>query len=108
MAVGYDNIDLAAATKRGVLITNTPGVLTETTADMAFALLLASARRLNDGEQAVRDGSWGPWHPTWLLGQQVHGTTIGIVGPGRNETVRAPAHSDSPKNHTGYALWDTC
>lgn len=83
MAVGYDNIDLAAATKRGVLITNTPGVLTETTADMAFALLLASARRLNDGEQAVRDGSWGPWHPTWLLGQQVHGTTIGIVGPGR-------------------------
>lgn len=83
MAVGYDNIDVAAATERGVLVTNTPGVLTETTADLAFALLLAAARRLSEGERAVVDGSWGPWHPTWLLGQQVHGATLGIVGPGR-------------------------
>jgi glyoxylate reductase len=83
MAVGYDNVDIPAATARRVLITNTPGVLTETTADMAFALLLAAARRLAEGERAVRDGEWGPWHPTWLLGREVHGATLGIVGPGR-------------------------
>ncbi len=83
MAVGYDNIDVAAATAHGVLVTNTPGVLTETTADLAFALLLATARRLSEGERAVRNGSWGPWHPTWLLGRQVHGATLGIVGLGR-------------------------
>lgn len=83
MAVGYDNIDVPAATARGVLVTNTPGVLTETTADLAFALLLASARRLAEGEAAVRDGSWGPWRPSWLLGREVSGATIGIVGPGR-------------------------
>jgi glyoxylate reductase len=90
MAVGYDNIDVAAATARGVLVTNTPGVLTETTADLAFALLLAAARRLPEGEQAVRAGQWGPWHPTWLLGREVHGATLGIVGPGRigNATAR--------------------
>ena len=83
MAVGVDNIDVAAATERGVVVTNTPGVLTETTADMAFALLLAAARRLPEGERAVREGAWGPWHPTWLLGPEVHGATLGIVGPGR-------------------------
>ena len=83
MAVGYDNIDVAAATERGVLVTNTPGVLTETTADLAFALLLASARRLAEGEAAVRRGAWGPWHPLWLLGHEVSGATLGIVGPGR-------------------------
>ncbi len=83
MAVGFDNIDVAAATARGVLVTNTPGVLTETTADLAFALLLASARRLAEGEAAVRGGTWGPWSPTWLLGCEVAGATLGIVGPGR-------------------------
>ena len=83
MAVGYDNVDVAAATERGVLVTNTPGVLTETTADLAFALLLAAARRINESEHAVRDGAWGPWHPTWMLGSAVHGATLGIVGPGR-------------------------
>ena len=83
MAVGFDNVDVAAATERGVLVTNTPGVLTETTADLAFALLLGAARRLAAGEQAVRDGAWGPWHPTWMLGSAVHGATLGIVGPGR-------------------------
>jgi len=83
MAVGYDNIDVAAATAHGVAVTNTPGVLTETTADLAFALLLAAARRLPEGEQAVREGAWGAWHPTWLLGREVHGATLGIVGPGR-------------------------
>ena len=83
MAVGHDNIDIAAATERGVLVTNTPGVLTETTADLAFALLLAAARRLAEGERAVREGAWGPWHPTWMLGAAVHGATLGVVGPGR-------------------------
>src|SRR5688500_5642471 len=78
MAVGYDNIDVAAATARGVLVTNTPDVLTETTADMAWALMLAAARRVQEGERAVRTGQWGPWHPTWLLGREVHGTTLGI------------------------------
>ena len=89
MAVGYDNIDVAAATERGVLVTNTPGVLTETTADLAFALLLGAARRLPDGERAVHEGAWGPWHPTWMLGREIHGTTLGIVGPGRIGTAVA-------------------
>lgn len=83
MAVGYDNIDVAAATARSVAVTNTPDVLTETTADLAFALLLAAARRLPDGEAAVRGGQWGPWHPTWMLAHDVHDTTLGIVGGGR-------------------------
>ncbi|MSQ42438.1 MAG: D-glycerate dehydrogenase [Dehalococcoidia bacterium] len=83
LAVGYDNIDVAACTARGVAVTNTPGVLTDATADMTFALLLAAARRLPEGERAVRTGAWGPWHPTWLLGHAVTGATLGIVGPGR-------------------------
>ncbi len=83
MAVGYDNIDVPACTERGVLVTNTPGVLTEATADMTWALLLAAARRLPEGDRALRGGEWGPWHPTWLLGRRVSGATLGIVGPGR-------------------------
>lgn len=83
MAVGYDNIDIAAATHRGVLVTNTPGVLTETTADFAFALLLAAARRLPEAERAVREGRWTSWHPSFLLGRDVHGATLGIVGLGQ-------------------------
>jgi len=82
MAVGYDNIDVAAATARGVLVTNTPGVLTETTADLAFALMLAVSRRLPEGEAAVRGGGWGVWSPTFLLGRDVFGKTLGIVGLG--------------------------
>jgi glyoxylate reductase len=89
MAVGYDNVDVAAATARGVLVTNTPDVLTETTADMAWALMLAAARRVTDGEHAVREGTWGPWRPTWLLGREVHGATLGIVGAGRIGTATA-------------------
>jgi len=83
LAVGFDNIDVPACSARGVMITNTPGVLDETTADMAFALLLAAARRLPEAERAIREGAWGQWHPTWMLGHQVSGATIGIVGPGR-------------------------
>ncbi len=82
MAVGYDNIDVAACTRRGVLVTNTPGVLTETTADLAFALMLGWSRRLVEGERIVREGRWGQWHPTAFLGRDVHGATLGIVGLG--------------------------
>jgi lactate dehydrogenase-like 2-hydroxyacid dehydrogenase len=83
MAVGYDNIDVSACTHRGVLVTNTPGVLTETTADLALALMLAAARRLPDSERAARDGQWRTWHPSWMLGRDLHGTSLGIVGLGK-------------------------
>ncbi len=82
-AVGYDNIDVAACTRRGVVVGNTPGVLTETTADLAWALLMAAARRLPEGDRYVRGGSWKTWGPLLLLGPDVHGATIGIVGFGR-------------------------
>jgi len=82
MAVGYDNIDVAAATERGVLVCHTPGVLTETTADLAFALLLAAARRVVEGDRAVRAGAWPTWKPDYLLGVDVWGATLGIVGLG--------------------------
>lgn len=82
-AVGYNNIDVAEATRRGILVTNTPDVLTDATADMAWALLLAAARRLGEGERLVRDRGWDGWGPLQLLGVQVAGKTLGIVGPGR-------------------------
>ncbi len=82
-AVGYDNIDLAATTARGIVITNTPDVLTETSADLAFALLLAAARRVAEGDRLVRSGAWRGWAPDQLLGTDVHGATLGIVGLGR-------------------------
>ena len=83
MAVGYDNIDVAACTRHGVPVGNTPGVLTETTADTAFALLLATARRMCESEQFLRAGEWKMWDPMLLLGQDVHHATIGIIGMGR-------------------------
>src|SRR5260221_5107742 len=83
MAVGYDNVDVPALTRRGILFTNTPGVLTETTADLAFALLLAIARRLGEGERIVREGRWGAWNPFAFLGREVHHATLGIIGLGR-------------------------
>lgn len=82
MATGFDNIDVAAASERGVLVTRTPGVLSETTADFAFALLLAAARRVVEGDRHTRAGKWKTWGPEVLLGQDVHGATIGIIGMG--------------------------
>jgi glyoxylate reductase len=82
-AVGYDNIDVAAATARGIPVGNTPGVLTETTADMAFALLMAAARRIVEAVEYVKAGKWGTWAPTLCLGHDIHGATLGIIGMGR-------------------------
>lgn len=83
MAVGTDNIDLAACTARGIPVGNTPEVLTETTADTAFGLILAAARRFKEGIDYVRAGQWVRWEPDLLLGQDVHGSTLGIIGFGR-------------------------
>lgn len=83
VAVGYDNIDAACATRRGIMITNTPDVLTDTTADFAFALLLAAARRVAEADQFVRMGRWKEWRFDLLLGTDVHHGTLGIVGLGR-------------------------
>ncbi len=83
MAVGVDNIDIPAATARGIPVGNTPGVLTDATADMAFALLFASARRVVEGEKYVRSGNWKTWNPKLLLGADFVDATLGIVGFGR-------------------------
>jgi glyoxylate reductase len=82
-AVGYDNVDLAAATARGIAVTNTPDVLTEATAEFTLALMFAAARRLPEGEALVRSGTWIGWRLDQLLGQPISGRTIGIVGMGR-------------------------
>ncbi len=82
-AVGYDNIDVPEATKRGIMVTNTPGVLTETTADLAFALILATARRIVEADKYTRRGIWKTWGPMLLLGRDVYGATLGIIGFGR-------------------------
>jgi glyoxylate reductase len=82
-AVGYNNIDLAAAAQRGIIVSNTPDVLTESTADLTWALLLAVARRVVEGDQWVRAGTWPGWRPTQMLGAEVSGKTLGIIGMGR-------------------------
>jgi glyoxylate reductase len=82
-AVGFDNVDLAAATARGIPVGNTPGVLTETTADLAFALLMAAARLILPGVEHIRAGRWRTWDPMALLGQDVHHAVLGLVGLGR-------------------------
>ncbi|MFD1173840.1 2-hydroxyacid dehydrogenase [Oceanobacillus picturae] len=83
LAVGYDNIDLHAAREAGVVVTNTPGVLTESTADLAFSLLLATARRIVEANQYIKEDKWKQWSPYLLAGMDVHNKTIGIVGMGR-------------------------
>jgi glyoxylate reductase len=81
--VGVDHVDLGAAAKRGIIVTNTPGVLTEDTADMTMALLLAAPRRLGEGERLIRSGGWVGWSPTFMIGHRVTGKRLGIVGMGR-------------------------
>lgn len=83
MAVGYNNIDLEVAKEYGVIVTNTPGVLTETTADLAFALLLVTARKLISAENEIRKGNWNSWAPMRFTGMDVGGATLGIIGMGR-------------------------
>lgn len=89
VAVGYDNVDVAAATRKGIFVTNTPGVLTETTADMAWSILMATARRVVEGDKFTRSGRWKTWEIMGFTGQDVHGATLGIVGMGRIGTAIA-------------------
>jgi glyoxylate reductase len=92
-AVGYNNIDVAEATRRGIIVTNTPGVLTEATADMAWALLFAAARRVAEGDRLTRSGGFTGWTPTMLLGAEIRRRTLGLIGLGRiGEAMIAPAH----------------
>ena len=83
MAVGFDNIDVVECTKRNIPVGNTPGVLTETTADFAFGLMMTAARRIVEGAAYVENGQWHTWSPTLFLGQDLHGATLGIIGFGR-------------------------
>ncbi|MFW5692037.1 MAG: 2-hydroxyacid dehydrogenase [Chloroflexota bacterium] len=89
MAVGYDNVDVAAATARGIPVGNTPGVLTDATADLTWSLMLAAARRLPEGERYIARGHWKTWEPDLLLGVEVTGATLGVVGLGRIGTAVA-------------------
>ncbi|HUC41795.1 MAG TPA: NAD(P)-dependent oxidoreductase, partial [Gemmatimonadales bacterium] len=94
VAVGYNNIDVVAAEMRKVIVTNTPGVLTDATADLTWALILATTRRLVEGADLVRSGKWSGWHPEQLLGLELRGRTLGLLGAGRiGQAVgrRAPA-----------------
>lgn len=82
MAVGYNNIDIKSATEKGIIVTNTPGVLVETTADLTFGLLMAASRRLIESNRYVMEGRWETWSPQLLTGQDIHGATLGIIGLG--------------------------
>ena len=106
-AVGYNNIDLVAARQRGLIVTNTPDVLTDATADLTWALLLATARRIVEGDALVRSGRWTGWSPTQLLGAEVSGKTLGIIGMGRiGQAVahRAVGFRMSVRYHTRQPL----
>lgn len=83
IAVGFDNVDIDALTERGIFVTNTPGVLTETTADLAFSLILSTARRIPEADAFVKEGKWKGWMPSLMLGKDVNGATLGIIGYGR-------------------------
>src|SRR5256886_175856 len=105
MAVGTDNVDLEACRRRGIPVGNTPGVLIEATADLAFALLLAAARRLAEAAAAIPAGRWRTWEPAAFLGADVHGATLGIVAYGRiglAAAARAPAFEHPPVTTTSH------
>jgi len=80
---GVDNVDLATAQRKGITVSNTPDVLTEDTADMTMGLIIATSRRLTEGERIARSGEWKGWSPTWMMGHRIHGKRLGIVGMGR-------------------------
>ena len=86
---GVDNIDVAAASRKGITVTNTPNVLTEDTADMTLGLMIAVSRRLTEGEKRIRDSAWNGWSPTWMLGHRIWGKRLGIIGMGRIGTAVA-------------------
>jgi glyoxylate reductase len=90
-AVGYNNIDVDAARQQGIVVTNTPDVLTDATADLTWALILATARRVIEGDRLVRSGQWTGWTPTQLLGTAVAGRTLGIIGMGRIGQADSPS-----------------
>ncbi len=96
--VGFNHIDIEAARARGIVVTNTPGVLTESTADIAMMLMLMAARRASEGERLLRAGQWTGWHPTQLLGTQVTGKTLGLIGFGRI------AQAMATKAHFGFGM----
>jgi glyoxylate reductase len=112
VSVGYDNVDVGAATKAGVAVCNTPGVLDDTTADLAFALILSASRLLSDAERDLRAGTWTEWRFTGHLGRDVHGATLGLVGYGRiaqavarratGFSMRVLHHSRRPTGVPGY------
>jgi glyoxylate reductase len=83
VAVGYDNIDIRAATQRGIVVTNTPGAVTEATADLTWGLLLSIARRIPEGDRYIRAGQWREWQLMFMLGYDVYEQTLGIIGMGR-------------------------
>ncbi|TPG90456.1 D-glycerate dehydrogenase, partial [Brevibacillus laterosporus] len=83
LAVGYDSIDLEACKERGIVVTNTPDVLTDATADLAFGLLMAAGRRFVEANRVLMNGEWRTWSPYFMAGQRIHGATIGIIGMGR-------------------------
>ena len=82
MAMGFNNIDVAAATERGIIVTNTPGVLSESSADLTFALILAAARRVVEGDRVMREGKFAGWDPLLMLGTDIHGKILGVIGAG--------------------------
>ncbi|MEA2352748.1 MAG: glyoxylate reductase [Thermoleophilaceae bacterium] len=108
MAVGVDNVDLAACSARGIQVGHTPGVLTDTTADLAFGLLIAAARRIAEGERDARAGRYEVWDPGGYLGEEVHGATLGIVGMGRigSAVARRGAGFGMEVIHTGELSLD--
>jgi len=124
MAVGYNNIDLDAATRAGIIVTNTPDVLNETTADFAWALLMAAARRVGESERWLRAGQWARWRHDAFLGTDLHGATLGILGMGRigqaiarralgfdmqvlyHNRTRLPATLEAAANHAQYVEKD--
>src|SRR5690606_11087881 len=98
VGVGYNNLDIAALDAAGVIATNTPDVLTETTADLGFALVMAAARRITESERWLREGQWRQWSFLTMLGADVHGSTLGILGMGRI------GHAIARRRHHGFGI----